>query len=235
MATDELISHLAASGWNSCESIRKALQKAKLPVPTAKYLQTAFPQKAWRRAHEAVEALREHFAEARFADRATFGVLLVPDPKKLDTRGAIPPAVRRDQKLKGCEDFVDERLPEGVLAIKPGTDWTLVATITGTAGIFMGSDNEVRNDKSRKSYTVLGQDTRALMIRQIWGARVLQCGEDLPDSTTCDTWTFTLFCGEDKVDGQSVSGTILHGEVRQRLGKPERRISSARVCPALLI
>lgn len=235
MAKDEQISLLAESGWNSCDSIRKALQRVKLPIPTAKYLETTFPSKIWKRARESVDMLRKHFEAARFADQATFGLLLVPDPSKLDTRAAVEPAIRRDQKTKGSVDFVDARLPAGVLGVKPGKEWSLVATVTGSAGLFMGSHNEVCAAKSAKLFQVAGQDTRELMIRQFWGARVLQSGTELPDSTDRATWTFTLFCGEPKVDGLVVSGTVLHGEIRQRLGKPERRISSARVCPALVI
>lgn len=71
------------------------------------------------------------------------------------------------------------------------------------------------------------------MIRQVWGARVLQSGFSLPDCEANDRWTFTLFLGEDSTDGLAASGTVLKGKVRFRLGKPGRGTSSARVAPAI--
>jgi hypothetical protein len=41
--------------------------------------------------------------------------------------------------------------------------------------------------------------------------------------------------GEELVDGQAESGTVLRGRVRFRLGKPDRGIGSARVAPALVV
>ena len=73
------------------------------------------------------------------------------------------------------------------------------------------------------------------MTRQVWGSRVLQCGRNLPDSTAMGAWTFTLFPGEELVDGSAVSGTVLHGKVRVRLGRPDRGIAVVRVCPALVV
>lgn len=73
------------------------------------------------------------------------------------------------------------------------------------------------------------------MIRQIWGARVLQSGPNLPDCEANDHWTFTLFAGEELIDGCAESGTVLKGRVRFRLGKPTRRIGSARIAPAIAI
>lgn len=74
-----------------------------------------------------------------------------------------------------------------------------------------------------------------LMIRQIWGARVLQSGADLPDCEANDRWTFTLFVGEGLTDGSAESGTVRKGKVRFRLGKPDRGIGSARVAPAIAV
>jgi hypothetical protein len=82
---------------------------------------------------------------------------------------------------------------------------------------------------------VTGTDTRRLMIRQIWGARVLQSGCELPDCESNRRWTFTLFPGEGLTDGCAESGTVLNGKVRFRLGKPDRGIGSARVAPAIAI
>ncbi|MGH3549912.1 MAG: hypothetical protein ACRDQU_17745 [Pseudonocardiaceae bacterium] len=110
----------------------------------------------------------------------------------------------------------------------------MVATVTGPYGISMGSYQEVaRADAS--AFTVNGVDTRELMTRQIWGARVLQSGRHLPDCEANERWTFTLFAGEDLTHGLAESGTVLNGRVRFRLGKPDRGIGSARIAPTIAI
>ena len=96
----------------------------------------------------------------------------------------------------------DERLPAGSLGIRPGKPWTMAATVTGVHGPSLGSHNQIVEGLSA-SFTVAGTDTRALMIRQLWGARVLQSGRDLPDCEVNQRWTFTLFPGEGLTDGQS--------------------------------
>ena len=73
------------------------------------------------------------------------------------------------------------------------------------------------------------------MLRQLWGARVLQSGRDLPDCEHNERWTFTPQCGEPLTDGCVESGTVLKGKVRFRLGKPDRGIGSARVAPAIAV
>lgn len=231
---DTLIAALAGSGWVRCASIRRGLESAGLSVPSAQYLARAFSRRDWARAHRALEALRAHFAEARGFDAAAFGALLVPNPRKLDTRRALPASIRRDQAAGELVDFVDARLPAGKDIASPDRDWTLVATITGPAGLALGSCRDILRARAT-AFSVDGIDTRALMIRQIWGARVLQAGSELPDSTLRKAWTFTLFPGERLVAGEVPSGTILHGKVRMRLGRADRGISSARACPALLI
>ncbi|WP_394825644.1 hypothetical protein [Pendulispora albinea] len=232
----ELIAELVESGWNTCRSIRDGLTRAGLPLPTAAYLRRTFTRSEWERAARAVEALREHFEDAKFADQASFGILLVPDHEKLDTRGAIDWSMRRGQwTSKGAtEDFVDERLPPGKIVVPGGRDWSLVATVTGTAGIHVGSYDTIVG-APRERFLVGDVDTRAQMVRQIWGARVLQSGTVLPDSNERDVWTFTLFPGEGLTGGEAASGTVLHGKVRFRLGRADRGISSVRVCPAILV
>jgi hypothetical protein len=225
---------LAKSGWNCCSSIREGLRKVNRPVPAVTYLEAAFTSKQWTRAYQATSALRNHFKDARSIDQATFGILLVPDPNKFDTRGAVNPAIRRDQTELSGPDIMDKRLPAGKTVTKPGIDWTLVATITSAAGIFLGSYNDVRTDSSTL-YTVDGIDTRKLMVRQIWGARVLQSGNELPDSDARASWTFTVFPGEEQIEGSAPSGTILFGRVRFRLGRSDCGISVVRVCPAIVI
>ncbi|WP_394837993.1 hypothetical protein LVJ94_13865 [Pendulispora rubella] len=229
----EQVHQLEASGWNECASIRDGLKRVHLPAPTPAYLAKAFTPEHWARAHRATLAMNERFRGARFLDEANIGVVLVPDPKKLDTRGAVDAAIRRDQ-VEDAKDFVDPRLPAGPLRIASGRDWTLVVTIAGAAGIALGSYDAIRA-RPAADFTVDGVDTRTLMIRQVWGARVLQMGSEPPDSNARATWTFTLFPGEKPVDGDVASGTVLHGRVRFRLGRADRGISSARVCPAVVV
>lgn len=62
-----------------------------------------------------------------------------------------------------------------------------------------------------------------------------QSGHNLPDGDRDERWTFTLFAGEPLTDGQAESGTVLHGKICFRLGKPSRGIGSARVAPAIII
>jgi hypothetical protein len=234
MSRTELIETLAVSGWVRCLSIRKGLEQAGLPVPNADYLSKAFSATVWRRAERASAALQAQFADARFADQAVFGLLLVPDPARLDTRSSIDPDLRADQTEITAPDVFDDRLPEGTMVVPPGADWNLVATITGEAGVNLGSYNDIRAAPA-DAFTVDGVDTRATMCRQLWGARVLQSGDEPPDSPDRERWTFTIFAGEPLVNGEAESGTVLHGRVRFRLGRPDRGIASVRACPALVI
>jgi hypothetical protein len=108
----------------------------------------------------------------------------------------------------------------------------MVVTVTGAYGPSLGSWRQVTESDG---FVVDGVDTRRLMIRQLWGARVLQCGDRPPDCEANERWTFTLFPGEPLTNGLAESGTVLKGRVRFRLGKPDRGIGSARVAPALSI
>lgn len=235
MGYTDQVELLAQSAWNTCRSVREGILRAGLPVPTAQYLRQTFSPSHWKKVDSAIAALHNHFYHARFGDQAVFGALLVPDPAKLDTRGALDPAIRMDQVGEEMEDFVDPELPAGKLVVQPGTDWTLVATITGPAGVHFGSYYDIRNDESPEKYQVEGVDTRDMMVRQIWGARVLQSGDRLPDCEIGGGWTFTLFPSEDLVGSRAVSGTVLYKKVRFRLGNPDRGIAVVRVCPALLV
>ncbi|MGI8646711.1 MAG: hypothetical protein ACR2JX_00545 [Mycobacteriales bacterium] len=228
------IAVLTASGWSTCPSVAAAVVDAGLPAVTASYLETAFSANQWHAAEVAVSALRDQFSAARFAADVTYGVVLVPDPNRLDTRGSMRPAVRRDQLGVVTADVVDKRLPAGRLGFPCEQGWSLVASVTGRYGPALGSYNEVA-DADAKAFTINGIDTRELMIRQVWGARVLQSGRNLPDCEANDRWTFTLFPGEGLTDGLAASGTVLKGKVRFRLGKPDRGIGSARVAPAIPI
>ncbi|MDO4888112.1 MAG: hypothetical protein Q3979_05345 [Actinomycetaceae bacterium] len=225
---------LAHSGWVKVASVAETLAEASLPIPDVDYLDEAFDSAAWDAADAASQALTEHFRQARFAATTSFGPLLVPDPSRLDTRGVLPDAARRDQGEAVEPDVVDARLPAGVDACQAGADWTLFVAATSDAGLAMGSWDDVREAEA-EAFVVDGFDTRGLMIRQLWGALTLQCGEVMPDCELRERWTFTLFAGEESVAGAAVSGTVLHGRVRQRLGKTTRGIASARVRPALPI
>jgi hypothetical protein len=228
------IAALARSGWSCCPSVADAVTRAGLPPVTADHLGGAFTDEQWSAAEQAVRALAGHFASARFADQVTYGVLLVPDPDRLDTRRPLPPEVRAGQLGTPAADVFDERLPTGVLGVRPGVPWTMVATVTGGRGPALGSHDRITAEPA-SAFTVAGTDTRTLMIRQLWGARVLQRGAEPPDCEADPPWTFTLFPGEQLTDGHAESGTVLKGRVRFRLGKPDRGIGSARVAPAIVI
>jgi len=228
------IAALAASGWARCPSVADAVTGAGLPPVTASYLQKAFTARQWHAAEVAVSALRDRFSASRFADEVSWGLVLVPNPDRFDTRALMNPAVRRDQLGSAAADVVDPRLPAGRLGVHPGAAWTLVATVTGSYGPALGSYTEVTGTDADR-FTIDGVDVRELMIRQVWGARVLQSGSSLPDCEANDRWTFTLFPGEGLTDGLAGSGTVLKGKVRFRLGKPDRGIGSARVAPAIAV
>lgn len=230
----EQIVRLADSGWATCESVVEAVRAAGLPAISGDALDAMFDDERWARAEEAVDGLTERFAAARFAAEVRYGVLLVPNPARLDTRRPMSPAVRRDQLGEPIEDVFDARLPAGRSGLPGDRAWTMVATVTGAYGPALGSYDDVVGAR-RAAFVVDGVDTRALMTRQIWGARLLQGGPRLPDWEGNDRWTFTLFAGEPLTDGAAESGTVLKGRVRYRLGKADRRIGSARVAPAILI
>ena len=231
---DSQIAELAASGWAQCPSVADAVTGSGLPPVNAAYLQKAFTAEQWHASEVAVSALRDRFSADRFADEVSWGLVLVPDPDRLDTRGPMAAAVRRDQLGSATADVVDPRLPAGRLGVPPGAAWTLVATVAGAFGPALGSYAEVTGADAVR-FTVDGVDVRDLMIRQVWGARVLQNGASLPDCEVNDRWTFTLFPGEGLTDDLAESGTVLKGKVRLRLGKPNRGISSARVAPAIAV
>src|SRR5579862_8453859 len=104
---------LAESGWNTCPSVREIVGQAGLPIPDRDYLRESVDDSRWEEAEGAVRALASRFARERFGGQAVFGLLLVPDPARLDTRRLMPPSVRRDQLGGESDDFFDERLPAG--------------------------------------------------------------------------------------------------------------------------
>ena len=244
---DHEISRLERSSWATNTALRQALKAAGLRPPAqvvAECLDEGTGGKGsagsrWERAERAVARLREHFASFRFADDVDYGLLAIPAIDRLDTRGAMDPRIRRGQQPDLVEDLVDPALGEGAdladldgLAL--GRDgWTILAGVVGQYGISAGSHEDVVAAPTER-FEVDGVDTRALMTRQVWGARLLQCPPGLvPDSDYAERWTFTLFPAEGLVNGRAVSGTVLKRRVRFRLGKAGRGIGSARVAPAL--
>ncbi|HEU4581202.1 MAG TPA: hypothetical protein VFS67_23250 [Polyangiaceae bacterium] len=186
----------------------------------------------WRAAEQAALALRAHFAAARFAAEVSYGVLLVPDPERLDTSRPLDARIREGQLGVATEDVFDPRLPTVRRGVS-GRDWNLVVSVVSHAGPACGSYFDVA--RATAAFQVAGRDVRALMTRQVWGARVLQAGRDVPDCERNERWTFTLFAGEALCEGLAESGTVLKGKVRFRLGKPDRGIGSARVAPAIAV
>ena len=244
---DHEISRLERSSWATNTALRQALKAAGLRPPAqvvAECLDEGTGGRGsagsrWERAERAVARLREHFASFRFADDVDYGLLAIPAIDRLDTRGAMDPRIRRGQQPDLVEDLVDPALGEGAdladldgLAL--GRDgWTILAGVVGQYGISAGSHEDVVAAPTER-FEVDGVDTRALMTRQVWGARLLQCPPGLvPDSDYAERWTFTLLPAEGLVDGRAVSGTVLKRRVRFRLGKADRGIGSARVSPAL--
>lgn len=225
------LDRMARSGWMG-PAVREMLAVRGLPTPV-EHLEDIQDDDWWKRTERAVAALREHFATFRFGERTEFGLLLVPSPRKIDTRSHLPSAVRKQQSPGLGEDFVDPALGQGVDLTLPGVPWTPFVSVIGPQGISAGSHVDVR-DAERRRFEVLGHDTRDAMTRQLWGARLLQSPAGvIPDSDYNDTWTFTLFPAEPLVDEKAGSGTVLKGRVRFRLGKSNRGISSARVAPGI--
>lgn len=247
---DREIARLERSGWVTNTALFQALEAEGLRPPAqvvAECLDESTGRSGsagsrWERAARAVTHLREHFASFRFADDVDYGLLAIPAIDRLDTRGAMDPRIRCGQRPDLVEDLVDPALGEGAdLADLTGTvkttlgqdGWTVVAGVVGQYGISAGSYEEIAAAPAER-FEVDGVDTRALMTRQIWGARLLQCPPGVvPDSDYAERWTFTLFPAEGLVEGRAVSGTVLKKRVRFRLGKADRGIGSARVSPAL--
>jgi len=247
---DREIARLERSGWATNVALRQRLEAVGLRPP-AEVVAECLDEGAgvgggagsrWVRAERAVARLREHFAPFRFSEDVDYGLLAIPTVGRLDTRGAMDLHIRRGQQPDLTEDLVDPALGEGT-DLAASTDaagttlgkdgWMVVAGVVGQYGISAGSHEDVTIAPA-ELFEVDGFDTRTLMTRQIWGARLLQCPPGLvPDSDYAERWTFTLFPAEGLVDGRAVSGTVLKKRVRFRLGKASRGIGSARVSPAL--
>ncbi|CAM3011011.1 hypothetical protein ACSL103130_09880 [Actinomyces slackii] len=233
MSDNCYLKSLVASGWNTNDSVLEALAEAGVPQPTEDYLAGAFRQDTWSKLDRVCKLMSANFAECKFADSVHYGALLVTSPNLFDVRPKLQEYVRSDQTEIVVPDFVDERLGEGVNNADLDSPWTLFATVVSDAGLAMGSYNDVVS-AHQGVYSIDGVDTRRLMTRQLWCSLVLQ-NLVSPDSELRARWTSTLFVGEGLVDGKVASGTVLHGQVRQRLGKPTRGSSPMRVRPAVRI
>ena len=228
---DREVARIKESGWLANLRLREVLEGAGLPSPLD-FLVETFSKERWRYAERTTSRLRDRFRRNRFADSVDYGLLLVPRLSSLDTRTVIPARVRAGQHPDLGEDFLDAALPAGVDLASP-EPWTPFLTVVGSAGIAAGSHNDIVA-APREDWVVDGFDTRTAMTRQLWGARLLQSPPGVvPDSDLGETWTFTLFPGEPLVAGKAVSGTVLKGRVRFRLGKTTRGIGSVRVAPAV--
>lgn len=220
---------LLASGWVALDPLRRRLEAAGVDAAA---LVAGLTADDWARASEAAALLRERFSDLRFAGDVEYGLLLVPGPSVLDTRTPVAPEIRQAQRPQFRDDVADPALGPGVDLVgnRPAT---LFVTVVGRVGAAAGSHADVVAAPAA-AFLVDGFDTRRAMTRQLWGARVLQAGTGvLPDSDENDPWTFTLLPGEGLVAGRAVSGTVLKGRVRFRLGRPDRGIGSARIAPAV--
>lgn len=226
------LARIEESGWVTNPRLQELVEESRLPSPLD-FLTEALTSEQWCTAERLVGELRARFARRRFAATVDHGILLVPDPARLDTRTAVPATVRAAQHPGLGEDFVDPLLPAGRDLTRKGSPWTPFLSVVGIAGFSAGSYREIVGAPGT-DWAVEGFDTRTAMTRQLWGARLLQSPAGrIPDSDLGETWTFTLFPGEPLVDGRAVSGTVLKGRVRFRLGKTDRGNGSVRVAPAV--
>ena len=235
MVRQQEMNRLESSGWLTNGPLRDLLARAGLASP-AEVVGAGLSEAQWVRAGEKIDRLRERFGGCRFAEEVEYGLLVVPAPEYLDTRGAVPHEVRRGQYPALVEDFVDPALGPGAEASGGALElrgWRLYIAVVSERGISAGSYEAISSAPS-ENFEVDGFDTRRLMTRRLWGARLLQASDGaIPDSDLSGRWTFTLFPGEPLTQGRAASGTVLKGKVRFRLGKPNRGIGSARVSPAL--
>ncbi|MCZ4558601.1 hypothetical protein O4215_23865 [Rhodococcus maanshanensis] len=177
--------------------------------------------------------LEKWLADKRFADDVEVGLLFVPSVRVLDTRQPVEAGIRRQQHPDLTGDVFDGRLDAGVDAVPDDAAGAFFVTCVGRYGVSAGSYQQIRGAEA-VNFDVADNDIRAGMTRQLWGARVLQAGDAfLPDCARNERWTFTVFAGEELIDGLAQSGTVLKSRVRFRLGKSDRGIGSARITPAL--
>lgn len=117
----------------------------------------------------------------RFFDVTEFEPLLVPDPSRFSVRIPAPGRARADQPKVLKPDSLDKRIDEGVNAYEEVDAWTLFVAATSSAGLAMGSCDDVAGVPS-EVFIMGGFDIRSLMIRQLRYALAFQCGHEIPDS-----------------------------------------------------
>lgn len=220
------LDRFAGSGWARIDWLR-----SRLSVDPGRYLRGR-PTAWWSEAASQAAELHRLIASFKFVDDVVIGLLFVPATSAVDTRQPVDATVRRMQRRDLTQDLFDERLGPGRDLVPQDSTGRFFLTIVGQYGVSAGSYQQVATASGQ--FTVGDIDTREAMTRQLWGARVLQAGDQfLPDTETNTKWTFTLFAGDELNDGLAASGTILKSRVRFRLGKPDRGIASARVSPAI--
>lgn len=224
---DREVSRIASSGWSTLKAVPSSVGE------TLNGFLRSRDDAWWAEANSLASGLRKWLDGKRFCEQIELGLLFVPSPETLDVRLPMSPELRKEQRLDLLEDVVDPRLSDGVDLVPDGAEGRLFLTCVGEYGISMGSYEDIRG-ADEADFTVTGHDVRVPMTRQVWGARVLQAGSGtLPDTEANASWTFTLFPGDELVDGMAASGAILKSHVRFRLGKADRGIGSARVAPAI--
>ncbi|TSI17805.1 hypothetical protein [Brevibacterium aurantiacum] len=226
---DREIARMGSSGWATLDSVPRDI------ADEASRFVSSQNRAWWSDAEELGAEMSAWLEGRRFCEQVELGLLYVPKPTVLDVRTAMPLQTRQEQRSDLLDDVVHARLNEGRDLVPEGAKGQLFLTCVGEYGISAGSYEDIRS-ASDVEYTVAGHDVRLPMTRQLWGSRVLQAGTGpLPDTEHNEAWTFTLFVGDELVDGLAASGTILKSHVRFRLGKANRGIGSARVAPAIPI
>ena len=116
MVRQQEMNRLESSGWLTNGPLRDLLARAGLASP-AEVVGAGLSEAQWVRAGEKIDRLRERFGGCRFAEEVEYGLLVVPAPEYLDTRGAVPHEVRRGQHPALVEDFVDPALGPGAATV----------------------------------------------------------------------------------------------------------------------
>ncbi|MFI6433533.1 hypothetical protein [Rhodococcus oryzae] len=227
LTAEREVARFEESGWTQVLGLRTLL-----PNDPHRFL-SGQGRRWWGRVETLGGELEKWLADKRFADDVEVGLLFVPSVRVLDTRQPVEAGIRRQQHPDLTRDVFDSRLDAGVDAVQEDAAGAFFVTCVGRYGVSAGSYQQIRAAEA-VNFDVADNDIRAGMTRQLWGARVLQAGDAfVPDSEHNDRWTFTLFAGEELIDGLAQSGTVLKSRVRFRLGKSDRGIGSARVAPAL--
>lgn len=225
---DAELARFEASGWCRIDPLAAALRG----IDPVRYLRSR-PAAWWSEAAEVAAGLRERSWR--------FGSLATPKSVCCSCRRcrSSTPGARSRYTSGGPSGPTWSRTSPAPFSARvatscpPAPTGPFFLTLVGRYGVNAGSHEAVAQAPPER-FQVAGIDTRQGMIRQLWGARVLQADAGfLPDTDANDRWTFTLFAGDELDAGRAASGTVLKSRVRFRLGKPDRGIGSARVAPAV--